>query len=190
MANRFDVMLKNTAANLAKDSAVSLQWFKDKVDETTGRKRTDPNHMFQRSGTPQIGKMFLFYYDAKYKNTLPFFDKHPLVFPIEMYGDGFLGINLHYLPPLARVSLLRSLDIIKNNDKYNDTTKLVVSYKTLKAFATQFAGYDQCIKRYLYGHVKSSFHEVYPADWEKAAMLPLQNWSINKNRRYSGSPPY
>jgi hypothetical protein len=189
--NKFDSLMKRTARELASSQKDSIDWFKDTVSEVQKKQqRTDPNKIFKKVSSPQIGSMFLFFYDAKYKTTLPFFDMHPLVIPIEMYIDGFLGVNLHYLPPLARVQLLKALDDTKNNDKYNETTKLLVSYELLKRYSTQFKRNEECIKRYLFSHVRSSFHTVNPSDWEKAALLPLQSWSVNPNKRYSGSPPY
>ena len=43
-----------------------------------------------------IGRMYFYFYDPKTKDTLPYYDKFPLVIPIERYPDGFLGLNLHY----------------------------------------------------------------------------------------------
>jgi len=189
--NKFDSFIKRTAREIASSEKESIDWFKDSVEDMSKkRERSDPNKIFKKFSSPEIGSMFLFFYDPKYKMILPFYDMHPLVLPIEMYIDGFLGINLHYLPPLARLQLLKALDYTKNNDKYNETTKLAISYELLRRYSNQFKGHEQCIKRYLFSHVRSSFHLVNPADWEKAIMLPLQRWSVNPNKRYAGSPPY
>jgi hypothetical protein len=115
---------------------------------------------------------------------------YPLVFPIEFYGDGFLGINLHYLPPLARAALLSNLKRLANNNKYDDSTKLNISYELLRAHAVQFKGFENCVKRYLFAHVRSSFHQVSSSDWDKAVLLPLQRWKVNSNRKYAQQPPY
>lgn len=189
--NKFDSFIKRSAREIASSQKDSIDWFRDEVSEIQSKQqRSDPNKIFKKFSSPEIGSLFLFYYDPKYKTILPFFDAHPLVFPIEMYIDGFLGVNLHYLPPLARLQLLKSLDDIKNNDKYNETTKLNISYEILKRYSSQFKGVNNCIKRYLFAHVRSSFHLVNPKDWEKAVLLPLQNWKTNPNSRYAGSPPY
>jgi hypothetical protein len=171
----------------AKDSSA---WFADSVKNINKDVKTDPNKVFTKNAQPQIGRMYLFVYDAKHKETLPFFDIYPLVFPIEFYHDGFLGINLHYLPPGARAALLNALMTISNNDKYDDSTKLSISYDLLRASSRKFSGFQNCVKRYLFGHVRSSFQYVHPSDWSKAVTLPLQKWSVNTNKRYAGSPPY
>jgi hypothetical protein len=142
--------------------------------------------------TITIGKMFLFAYDAKYKDTLPFFDQFPLVIPFEFVNQGFMGLNLHYLPPGARGSLLDALASTMNNDKYNDTTILQINYQLLKQSANAFSGYENCVKKYLFGHVKSQLKYIDPKDWDKVVMLPIHKWYINPNSKYSSkaSPPY
>ena len=53
-----------------------------------------------------IGSMYLFRYDAKFKDKLPYFDAFPLCLPFEPTNNGFWGINLHYLPYLLRVKIV------------------------------------------------------------------------------------
>jgi len=193
MANQsedFTQLLKSSGRELAESAKKAIDWFKDKTLDITKKLNRNQNSIFTKDGTPEIGQMYMFVYDPKYKNTLPFYDRYPLVFPIEFSGSGFLGINLHYLPPLARASLLNSLKRLANNDKYDDNSKLVISYELLKAHAIHFNGVENCIKRYLFAHVRSSFHQVSPMDWDKAVLLPLQSWQINPNRKYSRNPPY
>lgn len=184
----FERNLKNV--NKLAKSREAVDWFRDSTDELIKRKRNDPNKVFQKESAPRIGSMFLFVYDPKTKDKLPYWDIFPLVIPIEMYSDGFLGLNLHYLPYLARSQLMRALLTVVNNDKYNDSTKLQVSYELLNRYANQFTGYQICLKRYLYRQVRSSFHMVYPADWGKVAILPLQKWQVNPNSKIAGNPPY
>lgn len=180
MLNKFDELLRNTALELANQSVKADDWFQDSVSNIN--KKPDASKLFFETRLPQIGNMYMFVYDPKLKKTLPVYDIYPLVFPVEAYSDGFLGINLHYLPSLGRISLMRALDDTKNNDKYNETTKLNLSYRLLKGYSSRFYGVENCIKRYLYGHVRSNFNLVKPTDWEKVALLPLQ--------RFIGKAPY
>ena len=207
--------MKNAAKGINFNSAKEARdWYRDQAMKITNVDRTkvmytaDPFKIFQTIATDKkrqntelngaefvtaanIGKMYMYFYDAKHKDTLPFFDMFPLIFPIEFYHDGFLGINLHYLPPLARAMLMDALWTTANNQKYNSTTILQINYRILKQSALKFAGYQECVKRYLYSHVKSAFHYVNPSDWDKALLLPMQHWHINPNRKYSqkASPP-
>ena len=119
-----------------------------------------------------IGKMYLFNYDPKLKDKLPYYDMFPLVFPIEFYNDGFLGINLHYLPPVFRARLMDALYETINNDKYDKTTKLRISYQILNG-ASRFRYFKPCIKRYLINHVRSPFMYIAPDEWDITVLLPL-----------------
>lgn len=123
----------------------------------------------------RIGSMFMFMYDPKMKKVLPYYDTFPLIFPIEMYKDGFLGINLHYLPPMLRGKLMDALYDLINNDKMNDTTRLKISYEILNG-ASRFKWFKPCIHRYLFTHVQSRFLYIDPVNWDKAVMLPLERF--------------
>lgn len=120
-----------------------------------------------------IGNMFFFFYDAKHKKTLPYWDRFPLIFPLELYDDGFLGINLHYLDRTLRLRLFDKLMQFKNNDRYDDSTKLKLSYALLASVA-KFPEVRPCVKRYLSSHVRSQFLRVHPSEWEIALFLPVE----------------
>ena len=191
--------LKDDAKALKFGDAKEAQaWYREqalninKVDRNKIMNTAAPFKLFEDISGRSIGKMYMFFYDAKHKDTLPFFDKFPLVFIINFYNDGFLGLNLHYLPPGARARLMDALYDTANNSKFNSTTKLMISYDILKTAATKFQGFENCVKRYLFGHIRSKFQYVNPADWDKALLLPLQKWHINPNKYYSNkaSLPY
>jgi hypothetical protein len=184
--NDFEKELNEAGKNILTAAKGSIEWFKNKLAELSKR----PSDIFKQKSRPEIGSMYLFVYDPKYKDTLPFYDMFPLVIPIEFQNEGFLGLNLHYLPPNSRVSLLNALATLANNDKYDDSTKLVISYEVVSRYSRQFPGNKDCIKRYLYGHVRSQFQYVSPSDWSKVVTMPLQKWKVNTNKKYAGSPPY
>lgn len=170
-------------SNKAKESA---NWLNGVVEDYF-KEQKNP---FTQRLNPKIGNLYLFMYDAKWKKQLPYWDVFPLVFPIEYYSNGFLGLNMHYLPPAARAALIKRLkSLLLNNDKYNTTTKLdQLSYLTLKEYGGYFAGYTNCIKRYLFTNVSGSFYYVHPSQWDYTVSLPLQKWVIND--KYGQRPPY
>ena len=90
----------NAGKNLASKVKEAMDWYRGKIKET---------QVFQKKSFPEIGNMYIFTYDAKHKDKLPIWDSYPLVFPIQFYKDGFLGINLHYLPPQQRAGLLNEI---------------------------------------------------------------------------------
>lgn len=119
-----------------------------------------------------IGKMYMFSYDPKLKKELPYYDTLPVVFPIHRYHNGFLGINFHYLPYPYRAKLMDALYTVANNQKFDLTTKLRISYGILKG-ASKYRFFKPCVKRYLWNHVRSNFMEIYSAEWDIAIMLPI-----------------
>jgi hypothetical protein len=186
----FDQLLKASNLQLTEARRSAAGWVKDKIKSLRGDRRVPQTKLFQKNSIPEIGGMYLFHYDPKHKKTLPFWDAYPLVIPIEYYSDGFLGINLHYLPELARIALLKQLASNTNNDKYDTTTRMNVSYRMLKGMAIKLSGQNGIIKRYLFSHARSTFHQVAPSEWNQAAMLPLQRWVQNSNTKLRKSPPY
>lgn len=126
-----------------------------------------------------IGRMYLYNYDPKFKETLPVYDRFPLVIPMEMYSDGFLALNLHYLDPYNRLALLDKLLDFVNNDKYNDSTKLNLSYDLLSR-SRRYKLIEPCIKRYLSNHIRSSIIYVEPDHWETAIFLPTAKMVYKK----------
>ena len=124
-----------------------------------------------RSGLQVIGTMQMFFYDPKLKETLPYYDRFPLVIVFKPAKGGFLGMNLHYLPPILRAKFLDALmNNLDRSDKSPDakfrlTTRLLAGTSSLEY-------YKPCIKHYLIKHVRSKFAEVKAPEWEIATFLP------------------
>lgn len=122
-----------------------------------------------------VGRMYLFMYDPKMKDELPYYDRFPLIFPFRRVKGGFYGINMHYLPHMMRAKLMDSLHTLSNNKNYDDSTKLRLSYQLLHK-ASKFRYFEPCVKHYLNTQVRTRFLWV-PADqWETALFLPLERF--------------
>ena len=134
-----------------------------------------------------IGRMYFYFYDPKTKDKLPYYDRFPLVLPIEQYNDGFLGLNLHYIHPKQRIILLDKLSEYANNTKFDKTAKLRLSYDLLSR-ASKTNEVNPCIKRYLFSHVESRFLEVTADEWDIAALLPVSLFvGATANKVYADS---
>ena len=114
----------------------------------------------------------MFIYDPKFKKKLPYYDTIPLVLPIENYSDGFLGINLHYLPIPLRIRLLDRLVDYSNNTKFDESTRLVVNYQKLKNVKL----IKPTIHKYLSGYTKSQFRRIDADEFTIATLLPVQRF--------------
>lgn len=128
----------------------------------------------QQRAYTSIGRMYFFKYDPKTKDKLPVYDVYPLVFPMEEYTDGFLGLNIHYLNPGQRVNLLGRLQEYATSKKYTDRTRLQISYDLLSSTKSASAILGDTTKRYLYSHVRSRLIEIPATEWDKAAQLSLE----------------
>lgn len=157
-----------------KEEQQAIDWFIGKAKSATGFRRNILNNDDRARDRTIVGKMYFFTYDPKHKDKLPMYDKFPLVFPIERYPDGFLGLNLHYLGVGERQALLSRLTDYRTNNKYNETTKLRLSYDLLASTKGLNSLIRPCIKRYLFGHVRSKFIEITANEWTNAINLPVQ----------------
>lgn len=122
-----------------------------------------------------VGRMYLFMYDPKTKEDLPYYDKFPLIFPFKRVQGGFYGINMHYLPHMLRAKLMDNLYNLANNKNNDDTTKLRLSYALLNS-ASKYKYFSPCVKHYLNSHVKTRFLWVPTEQWETALFLPLERF--------------
>jgi hypothetical protein len=150
-------------------------WLRAKVKELTPTSRALMNDRDRLKTNSTIGKMYFYFYDPKTKDTLPYYDRFPLVIPIESYKDGFLGLNLHYIHPKQRLILLDKLSETATNSKFDSKTKLRVSYSYLAGASRAFEA-TPCIKRYLFTHIQSRFLEISADEWDIAAMLPVETF--------------
>lgn len=156
----------------------SRDWFRRKA-QTLGRvnrnalMREEPVDLTNRQ---IIGSMYMFFYDPKHKDTLPYYDRFPLVIVLDKAEGGFLGLNLHYLPPILRAKFLDGLIDTANNKLYTDNTRFMVTYRMLKSSA-RLKYFKPCVKHYLTSQVRSRFARVPAPEWEIATFLPTADFA-------------
>jgi len=163
-------------------TASAREWYRNQAKRSSGTSAESVIQQTKKSNTRatvsnegHIGQMLLFQYDAKNKDTLPYYDRFPLIFPINIVRGGFMGMNMHYLPPMLRAKLMDELYDVASNDKFDARTRLEVSYKLLSS-ASKFSLFKPTVKRYLSSHVKSRFVKIESSEWDIALFLPLQNF--------------
>jgi len=157
-------------------------WLRAKINNLKPSRQSLLNDKGRTRDTTIIGRMYFYYYDPKTKESLPYYDRFPLVIPIEQYRDGFLGLNLHYIHPKQRILLLDELSEFANNSKYDATTKLRLSYDLLRRTGAAYQA-TPCIKRYLFAHVESRFLEITANEWDIAALIPGNNFVGASNEK-------
>lgn len=166
-------------------TAQATNWFR----ETAMKLNMDPKRIInsdnsRRTRIPLIGNLYLFQYDPKYKETLSYYDRFPLVFPFQptrkrgyaLQEDGFFGINVHYLPPRLRARLMNNLYQYVTGDLKETTSSLQISYNILiNNSKTRF--FKPCVKHYLLSNMRSKLFRIQPEEWNTAIMMPLQRFT-------------
>ena len=123
--------------------------------------------------------MYFFFYDPKTKAELPYYDTFPLVLVLERYPDGFLGLNLHYLPVKYRIAFLNKLMPLAVLDDSDEIKRMRVTYDILDA-SRRYKAFRPCVKKYLYGHFRSKLLTVQPNEWDVATMIPVHQFKKAK----------
>jgi hypothetical protein len=160
-------------------SSAARTWYRDAavklLSNTTANsfdKRMDSS---RKTEDMEYGYMYAFRYDPKWKNELPYYDTFPLIFPVKFESDGFLGINFHYLPPVLRAKLMDALYSTLTNKKYDDTTRVRISYDILQS-AAKYRYFKPTLKKYLRNHIRSKFLEIQVNEWDIALFLPTESF--------------
>ncbi len=178
MANIFQKLeYEAFRAGITQRSRESMDWFRRKA-QSMGRvnrrqlMNQDPVELRNRG---VLGNMYMYFYDPKTKDTLPYYDSFPLTIVVGPAPGGFYGLNLHYLPPVLRARMLDGLMDITNNKKYDETTKFQVRYNMLQR-TSKLKYFKPCFKHYLNEHVRSRFALVPAPEWEIATFLPTADF--------------
>ena len=160
MATVFDKILDKTTG------PKSYDWYRKQVRSMTTPGARSLINQGKATLRPKYGIMNLFGYDPKHKEKLPYYDTFPLIFPLEPAKGGFIGLNFHYLPPLARVRFLRSLANTTNNNKFDKSTRYEINWRN-NTFMRKTA------KHYLFNHVRTSFLNITADEMAIAIFLPV-----------------
>lgn len=173
MANPFE----NIRAQ-AGDQDRSFNWYMRAVKKMGSELKTynavSRTDIGEFESTIEPGNMYMFVYDPKLKDSLPYYDNFPLVMPFNTTNNGFIGLNLHYLAPLARAALLGKLLDYTDNE-ITSTSKFQISWSVLNNFS-RFPEVQPSVKKYITSNVNSRLLKVAPEHWKAAIFLPTQNF--------------
>ena len=166
------------SGTVGKEVKRSAQWFQDKIKGLKGEvknrfsstnaakfyreseKITDA--VFQRRVS--LGDLFCYYYNPKYRKTLPYYDMFPMIMLIAAEKETFLGINFHYLRPKWRAILLDRVTA-KIGGGLPKWSKL----RNIKQIAPT-------IKRYRFDHIMRKVIPIEEDEHEIAIFLPTERF--------------
>ena len=157
----------------------SAQWFQDKIKGLKGGLRNqfsstnaakfyreaetkvNPNLLKRRA---ELGDLFCYYYNPKYRTTLPYYDMFPMIMLIGAEKETFLGINFHYLRPKWRAVLLDRVSA-KLGSGLPRWSKL-----------RQIRQIAPTIKRYRFDHIMRRVIPIEENEQEIAIFLPTERF--------------
>lgn len=173
---------RNNPNDVKRLTPKSLDWFRNYVGRSFNKVGTGTMFRDRKLWKDhfQIGKLYFFEYDAKHKDTLPIWDRYPLVFPFSMYKakDGMtivVGLNMHYLPPQLRMVAFKSLLSLRNESRYRKNTKLKMEWEVLKSMSGHKL-FEHAVHAYRLDHLRSVLVEIPSQSWEMAIFLPTQRF--------------
>lgn len=161
----------------------SLEWFKKRLKSVSriNNNQILKDPLLKKVEKPLIGRMYMYFYDPKTKDTLPYYDRFPLIVMVKKEKGGFSGLNLHYLPPILRAKFFDRLSEFTNNKKYDESTRFRLTYNFLRA-SSKLELFKPCFKRYLTSQVESRITEVPATEWEVALFLPTDKFVKNSRQ--------
>lgn len=171
---------KANNGNPSRNTEKSMSFFRKYVGRSYNRLGTGSafrDRKMWKGNKFTLGKMYFYEYDALHKDTLPIWDRYPLVIFFDAYtskaGDPIvLGLNFHYLTPALRMAAFRALLRFRTEKRYRKNTRLDFSWSVIKTLA-QSKYYEKAIHAYRIDHFKSTLVEVPAQAWEMFLFLPL-----------------
>ena len=163
----------------------SIAWFEEEVQRLTdplpGQRAIIRDEAHIPKSTIIRGSMTMFLYDPKTKADLPYYDRFPLVIPIEVYKKpvpSFSGINLHYLNYYDRATLLDMLQALGSPEMIRLNR---INYDILSK-VRKYRAFRPCVHRYNMDRIKT-MNALIPRElWETAIFLPIEDFRKKRNK--------
>lgn len=141
----------------------SRDWYRKELIESAPRKlitdeRSDEiGDELQRdknlsTSFPRLFNLMFYQYKAKWRQDLPYYDKYPLAFVLEMDERSFFAVNLHYYSPEERMGLVMSL----SEDK--------------------IPSFRKGAHKYLISEVRSPYLILAQQEWQTMCLLPVEEF--------------
>ena len=172
------------------------QWYDEKIKEFALPSRETlirQGNLRTKNQGPFLGEMNMFMYDAKFKKTLPYWDRFPLVIPLLDQSLNykpqleFMGINFHYLSVPLRIALLNELvqlyitNTVVDDDgleSFNNKTRMIIRNFSKLILNTPMA--LPCIKHYINSHITTNIRRIRASEFIIGMLLPVEDFQSYK----------
>lgn len=121
----------------------------DQFDEADNQLKRDNNVV---RSFPKLFSLMFYQYKAKTKRDLPFYDKYPLTFVLDIQPKYFFGVNLHYYSPEERLGIVSGL--AKN----------------------KIPKFQKGAHKYLYSELRSPLLDLAEQEWQTICLVPVEEF--------------
>ncbi len=157
----------------------SYEWItRELADPSSTRVQAEPGGRFQP------GKMYMFQYNPKYKDTLDYYDTHPVMLHLGTIARGEsrleLGVNVSWYPPAPRRFIVeRVREMYEARYDAAESAHPGMALEQKKVFLNVYRlrhyldhlGFSFAIRQYLPGRVVSQRVAIEYGSWERALEL-------------------
>jgi hypothetical protein len=184
MQDKLDKYNRKSGADIQRFTKDSLDWYMKFSRGNLANLAVNP--VMRSSGNkvarPKPGLFYMFRYDPKHKDNLPYYDTAPVILCTSITPDGWYGINVHYMPLPIRVKVMsefyKTLYLTKN-----DNERLRMNWakaETLCRSISKTKYLSHSIKRYLVSQLDSPLIKIDSENWDMITFLPLAKFKKAK----------
>lgn len=141
----------------------SREWYREKLFEKspdtiiTEERSDEIGDILERdrnrsTSFPLLFNLMFYKYKAKTRRDLPFYDKYPLSFVLEMDSKSFFAVNLHYYSPEERMGIVMSLA------------------------EDRIPKFRKGAHKYLLSEVRSPYLILAQQEWQTMCLLPVEEF--------------
>lgn len=169
-----------------KNAMASLAWFRRNAKRMFG---ATPEKLVRSEELKSVsrtlsGQMYMYGYDPKLKETLPYYDTFPLIIMVGPAKGGFYGINLHYLDLRRRAKLFDGLMTRRLKESPDgELARFLISYRNLSNAGGNVKFFVPCWKHYLTKKIGTNIVNVPSKYWESALFLPTERFQKKPKQR-------
>lgn len=170
---------RNTWLNSGRPASMAIKWLYQEVFRNPDKYRHSKRLLFQ-------GNLYAFEYKyPKFKDTLEYFDKYPLVIALgpvtTSQGIRNIGFNLHLLPVKIRIVVLCLIfELFKKLYRYKiyneqDNKPIKIQYGIIIKKLEQY-GIKFCVRMYIPNRMNTIIKFPYK-EWYKAIFIPSRGYA-------------
>ena len=163
--------LSKEAGSKARAKADAESWFED------GRKNRAIKEVAKTRQNFSVGKIYSFEY-TPITESLPWYDKHPVVFALDSKNENDLGVNLNLLPIKFKEEMLDKVYTVAVSNPSGNAKRessLRITYDGMKLFLERY-GFGFAIRQYIQSRKRNQAVVSYKK-WPQIALCDFASLS-------------